>query len=95
MIRMAITVPLALPEQLALERATHAVLDADHAGEWTVTLVPFMMMMPGGMLEVSAGRDCGERRLLDKVDAGELERALRRVLQRANVPDGSGPNQPQ
>ena len=94
MIRMAVTVPLELPEQLALERATYAVLDVDHAGDWTVTLVPFMTM-PGGMLEVSAGRACVERRLLDKVDAGELERALRRVLQRSNVPDGSGPNRPQ
>ena len=50
---MAVTVPLELPEQLALERATHAVLDVDHAGD------------------------------------------LRRVLQRSNVPDGSGPDQPQ
>jgi hypothetical protein len=79
-IQMTVTAPLELPEQLALERVTHAVLDPAGAGDWTVSVVPFMTIA-GGMLEVADGPFV-ERRLLDAIDPIELERALRQVVRR-------------
>jgi hypothetical protein len=79
-IQMTVTVPLELPEQLALERVTHAVLDPVGVRDWTVSVVPFMTVA-GGMLEVADGAYV-DRRLLDAIDPIQLEMALRRVVSR-------------
>jgi len=80
-IRMTVSVPLALSEQRALERVTHTVLDAYEGRDWTVSLIPFLTM-PGCMLEVGMDQAFVERRLLDTVTAAELESALRGVTRR-------------
>lgn len=84
---MAINLPLALTDQVALERATHAVLDPHKAKGWRVSLIPFLTM-PGCMLEVAVGRDYVERRLLDVASPDELVRALRQVVRRRVLEPG-------
>jgi hypothetical protein len=81
MIEIAIGVPLALSDQLALERATHAVLDPHRSHGWRVSLTPFLTI-PGCMLEIAVGRAYVERRVLDTPNAHDLENALRQVVRR-------------
>jgi len=80
-IHMTVTVPLELPQQLALERVTHAVLDPCVGCDWTVSLVPFVTMA-GGMLVVAEGTHVERRLLLDAIDPAQLEHALRQVVRR-------------
>jgi hypothetical protein len=84
-IRLVVTVPLELPQQEALERAAHSALDAHAARDWTVSVSPFLTM-PGCLLEVAVGHLI-ERRLLDTLGSGELERALTQIARRADSRD--------
>lgn len=83
MIEMAIDVPLALRDQLALERAAHVVLDPHRACGWRLALVPFLTI-PGYMLEIAVGprHEYVERRVIDSLSTVELEQALRQIVRR-------------
>jgi len=82
---MAVTVPLKLSDQEALERVTHSVLDAYGSRDWAISLVPFLTM-PGYMLEVALDDRYVERRLLDSASPAELETALLGVTRRQCAP---------
>jgi len=88
-IRMAVMVPLDLPQQLLLEHAAHAVLDQEGDHDWTIALVPFATIS-GSMLEVTCGRQGPWRVVLDATDPGNFQRALRGLVRSWFVREPSG-----
>jgi hypothetical protein len=84
---MNVSVPLGLREQLAMEEAIHEILDPYEDRGWRISLAPFNMI-PGCLLEVAIGPDYVERCVLDAANAGELSKALQRMVRR---PAARGP----